>query len=420
MAGMGDLRAGECTKFSRRLEALQPVRDKPTLDENDFYVPSPREEKLAAQVCVENCVVSLATENVRRQLCLTAIQATRAPLTVISGQRIDEDEDFAEYLRILLPVEVRAVSSASSWPQDGFKGVCLVKPDILLTVLSRDTRNAARIGVLVLRDFEHYLDPSHAYRKTVACFQDERGKPTATRVLALADGLRVCSLDSLECDLKRLRTPLKLTCCLGTPERPHKKETTVEVCFIQENWTTQVGDVVSSSVDPEVQDVGTTLRERGIVAALSQAEEAVAAKPKAELRDFLQLSYKHLTRLKGTAAVNHIRGKTLVLVNTVAGQRRLKNWIQGQPSVMVIEKPNDAHTAPAVVMVATTTDMPTLKQYSWNTVILADLPFGVSCDALLSSADFKVALATEPEWKHWKEALDLHDDIEKILQRVNE
>lgn len=422
MAGMGDLRAVDIVDFSPRLEALEAVRSEPTLDENDLYVPSPREAELADLVCVKDCVVALANAPLRRQLCLTLLQATRPALAVIVGQRIGEDEDFLEYLQILLPDEIRVVPSVSSWPGSKFKGVCLLEPDVLWSLIDNEDVKTADIGVLILRDFEHYLDSSHAYRRVVPCLQFGQGKraSSTTRLLALADGLRVSSLDSLELDLKRLRTPLKIACCLGTPVRPYSREVAVELSTIEADWASQVGHVVSCSDDPEVQEVGTTLRERGIAAARNHAEELSRAKQRAELQDFLQQSQRMLTRLKGRAVLDHVLGKTLVLVTTAASQHDLKAWIQNNTSVEVIAAPDEDAPARSSVLVATMADMPTLKLHQWNTVILSELPYGVSCDALLTGPGHKVVLATEPEWKSWQEALNLHDDLEKLIQRVNQ
>lgn len=422
MAGMGDLRAIDFADFSPRLKALEAVRSEPTLDENDLYVPSPREAELADRVCVEDCVVALANAPLRRQLCLTLIQAIRPALAVIAGQRIGEDEEFLDYLHILLPDEVRVVPSVSSWPGSEFKGVCLLEPEVLWSLIENENVKTADIGVLILRDFEHYLDSCHAYRKIVPYLQlgQKKGASGATRLLALADGLQVSSLDALELDLKQLRTPLKITCCLGTPVRPHTTAVTLELCAIETDWESEMGYIVSCSDDPEVQEVGTTLRERGIAAALSHAEELSGAKHRAELQDFLEQSQRMLTSLKGRAILEHVLGRTLVLATTAASQDDLKAWIEKNSSVEVITAPDEAAPELPSVLVATMADMPTVKRHHWNAVILSELPYGVSCDALLTGSDHKVVLATEPEWKSWQEALNLHDDLEKLIHRVNQ
>ncbi|KAK8777148.1 hypothetical protein V5799_029507 [Amblyomma americanum] len=394
----------------------------PTLEENDRFELSPREAELAGRVCEENCVVALAAPEQRRQLCLTTIQCVRPALTIIVGQRIAEDEDFLDYLQILLPDEVRVVPSVSSWPRDGYEGVCLVEPDVLWTLLTNGDVTTNDPDVLILRDFEHYLDSGHAYRKIVACFQEALGQKSCplTRFLAIADELQVSSLDGLENDLKRLRTPIKLTCCIGTPVRPHSKDAAIEVCFLQMDWSAQVGDIVASSDDPEVQEVGTTLRERGVVAARCQAEKMHAAKPRADLEHFLRQSQTLLTRAKINALLDRAQGKTVALTSTVSFQRELKGCLQGRESVRVIDGLHDLDQEPVCVLVATTADIPTVQLYQWDAVVFCDLPFGVSCHALLAKANRSVALATQPDWKKWKEALDLHDDLERLLQRVNE
>ncbi|KAL3211058.1 hypothetical protein MRX96_036632 [Rhipicephalus microplus] len=65
-------------------------------------------------------------------------------------------------------------------------------------------------------------------------------------------------------------------------------------------------------------------------------------------------------------------------------------------------------------------DIPTLRHYSWDVVVFCDLPFGVQCDGLLAKANRAVVLATEPQWKKWKKALEMHDDLDKLLLRVNQ
>ncbi|XP_065308243.2 uncharacterized protein [Dermacentor albipictus] len=423
MAEMGDPRAAVCTEFLQRLAALEPTRDEPTLDENDRYVPSPREVELTTRVIAEDCVVALGPPELRRQLCLTVIREKMSSLAVIVGQRIAEDDYFLDYLRILLAADVHVVPCTSSWPREADKCVCLVEPDVLWSLLANGVVSTAEISVLVLRDFEHYLDPGHAYRKIVPCFQKVSGQnrnSSGTWLLALADELQVCSLDGLESDLERLMTPLKLTCCLATPVRPHAKEAALEVCLLETDWSAQVGSIVSSSDDPEVQEVGATLRERGIVAACCLAKKMDVANPRAELQDFLAQCQKLMTKLKGDALLDSAQGKTLALTSTVASQRDLKRWLLSRQSVEVAEELEDVEIMPMFVFVATTADIPTLRHYKWDVVVFCDLPFGVYCDALLETANRAVALSTEPHWKKWKEALDLHDDLDRLVLRVNQ
>ncbi|XP_049519091.1 uncharacterized protein LOC125943680 [Dermacentor silvarum] len=424
MAEMGDPRAAVCTEFLQRLAALEPTRDEPTLDENDRYVPSPREVELTTRVLAEDCVVALGPPELRRQLCLTVIREKMSSLAVIVGQRIAEDDYFLDYLRILLAADIRIVPSASSWPREANKCVCLVEPDVLWSLLANGVVSNVEINVLVLRDFEHYLDLGHAYRKIVPCFQKVSGQnknsSASTWLLALADEMQVCTLDGLESDLERLRTPLKLTCCLATPVRPHAKEAALEVCFLEMDWSAQVGSIVSSSDDPEVQEVGTTLRERGIVAACGLAKKMDVANARAELQEFLAQCQKLMTKLKGDALLDNAQGKTLALTSTVASQRDLRRWLLSRQTVEVAEGLEDVELMPMFVFAATTVDIPTLRQYNWDVVVFCDLPFGVYCDELLENANRAVALATEPQWKKWKEALDLHDDLDRLRLRVNE
>lgn len=422
MAGMGDLQTPGGTDLARRLKALERVRDQSTLDEYDMYVPSPREAELAARVCIEDCIVALGRAELRRQLCLTAIEATRPSLGIILGHRIGEDNDFLDYLRIFLPVQVRVVASPSEWSMECFKGVCLMDPGDMWTLIATGAVRRQDMGVLVFQDFENYLDPCHPYHEIIEFLLAGREKmePKVTRVLALTDDLKAGSLDSLELKLKRLRTPLKLMCCLGTPERPYSKDIAIHVHLLSIDWTTEVGKTVSSSDDPEAQEIGTTLREWGIVAARTKARRTVAAQPRAELQAFLLKTQRIMTRLKGEAILEYLQGRTLALTTTVASQRNIKEWLRNRPSVTVIDQPDEVALALSVVLVATTADLPTLKRYCWDAVILCDLPFGVSCDPLFASADRKVFLATEIQYKNWKAALELHDDLETLLQRVNE
>ncbi|KAH7956695.1 hypothetical protein HPB52_011801 [Rhipicephalus sanguineus] len=427
MAEMGDRcvqKATVCTEFSRCLAELEATRDEPTLNKDDKYVPSPREAELRAIVCSEDCVVALGPPELRRDLCLTVVREKISSLAVILGQRIAEEDYFVDYLRILLPFEICAVPSPSSWPRVAGKCVFLVEPDVLWSVLANGVVNATDISVLVMRDFEHYLDPGHAYRKIVPCFQKAPGRneesPAATWILALADELQVCSLDGLESDLERLRTPLMLACYLATPTRPHAREAALEVCLLELDWSAQVGSIVSCSDDPEVQEVGTTLRERGIIAACCLAKKMDAANPRAELQAFLTHCQKLMTKLKGDALLDNAHGRTLALTSTVTFHRDLRRWLQRRESVELAQRLDDVESMPTFVLVATTADIPTLQRYSWDVVVFCDLPFGVSCDALLEEANRAVALATEPQWKKWKKALELHDDLDTLILRLNQ
>ncbi|KAH7962965.1 hypothetical protein HPB52_018977 [Rhipicephalus sanguineus] len=423
MAEMGDPRATVCTEFLQSLAALEPTRDEPTLDEEDLYIPRRREAELTAKVCDEDCVVALGPPELRRQLCLTVIREQMSSLAVIVGQRIAEDDYFVDYLRILLPTEIRIVPSASSWHREAAKCVYLMEPDVLLSLLTTAGVSVAEISVLVLRDFEHYLNPGHTYRKIVPYFEKVSGRNKdsshSTRMLALAEELQACCLGGLESDLERLRTPLNLTCCLATPVRPHAKEAVLEVVFLELDWQAQVGSIVSCSDDPEVQEVGTVLRERGILAACCLAKNMVVANPRAELQAFLAQCEELMVKLKGDAVLNNAQGKTLALTSTVASQQDLKRWLQSRESVEVAEL-EDMELMPVFVFVTTTAGIPTLRQYNWDVVLFCDLPFGVYCDALLEKADRTVVLATEPQWKKWNEALELHDELESLLLRVNQ
>ncbi|KAH6934589.1 hypothetical protein HPB50_025497 [Hyalomma asiaticum] len=349
MADMGDPRAAVCTEFSQCLAELEPTRGEPTLHEDDKYEPSPREADLTTRVCTEDSVIALGPPELRRHLCLTAIREKLSSLAVVAGQRIAEDDYFVDYLRILLPFEIRIVPSASSWPRATANGIA----------------SAAEISVLVLRDFEHYLDPGHAYRRIVPCFQKasaRSGDSSATRMLALAEELQICSLDGLERDLERLRTPLKLTCLLATPVRPHARDAALEVCFLELDWSAQVGCIVSCSDVPEMQEVGKTLRERGI------AKRMDASNPRPELQEFLAQCQELLTKLKVDAVMENAQGKTLALTSTIASHRNLKRWIERRQSAEVAQKIEDVESMPTFVLVATTADIPALQRCNWDVV----------------------------------------------------
>ncbi|KAL3211059.1 hypothetical protein MRX96_036633 [Rhipicephalus microplus] len=335
MTEMGDFRVtAVSTEFSQRLADLEAMLDEPTLNEDDKYEPSPREAELTMRVCSEDCVVALGLPELRRHLCLNVIRAKISSLAVIVGQRIAEKDNFVNYLRVLLPFEIRAVPTSSSWPRAAGNCVLLVEPDVLWSVLANGVITTTEISVLVMRDFEHFLDPCHSYRKIMPYFQRAPGQnensPASTRILALVDDLQVCSLEALESALEKLKTLLKLKCCLATPVRPHIREAALEVCFLELDWSEQVGSIVSCSDNPDMQEVGTTLRERGIVAACSLARKINAANPRADLQAFLAQCQKLMTKLKGDALLNNAHGKTLALMTTVAFHRDLRRWLQSQ------------------------------------------------------------------------------------------
>ncbi|XP_075557508.1 uncharacterized protein LOC142589815 [Dermacentor variabilis] len=426
MTGKGDTpQATAADAFTKLHRYLEPVRCQPTLGENDLIEPSPRQAELASRVCVQDCVVALGAPETRSQLCVTFLLSLKPSRAAIVGEKICEDGDFLDYLRLFLPLQVRVVSSATAWSREDFRDAYLIlETDVLWTLLKDGALRASDIDALVLRDFERYLDAGHAYRKILSRFQ-QLTEVASTRLLALADGLCAGNLEGLESDLRCLRTPLGLTCRLGTPAAPYAKEVAVELCPLEVDWRSGdddwkwAMDAVSYSECPEVRNVGRTLDEWGISVAYGEALKTFAATPSSELREFLLLSRMALTPLKGCAVLNCVQGRTLALTNTATSMRDLDKWLREEGSVTVIEDPDEVALAWVVVLVATTADMPTLRRYCWDAVVLCDLPFGVSCDALFANADRKVALATEREWQRWTELLDLHDELDKLLLRVN-
>lgn len=411
-----------CGDIQDLLKALSAVCERPTLDENDAIEPSPREAQLVSRTYEEDCIVALGTPQLRRHLCVAFVLALKPPGAFIVGQHIGEDKDFLEYLRLFFPEDVWVIGSTASWSREALTGVCIVKPDVLCSLIADDVLKTADIRALVLRDFQHYLDTSHAYHNIVCRFQQA---PGSTRILALADELRASSVDGLESDLKRLRTPLKLACHLGTPVRPYTKEATLEYCLIELDWLFQsdwkcASDILSWSDDPVVQEVGFTLRERGILPAFDHAKKAIAAHACVELNDFLLMSREKIARLKGSAITAYAQGRTLALTTTVEALRDIRDYLRFHSSLTVIEGPDDVALASSVVLVATTADMPTLRRYYWDAIVLCNLPVGVSCDALFANADCKALLATPDEWTRWNVLLEVHDELDMLLLRVNQ
>ncbi|XP_065301525.1 uncharacterized protein [Dermacentor albipictus] len=418
--------------FARRIALLRPVRCEPTIDEDHVrYVQTPREAELTERVCVRDCVVALATAKLRRHLCVTLIKAAGPRRALVLGERVGEADDFLGFLRTLLPVDVRVLGRPTScWSRAMFEGVRLVEPDVFLEFVSRGLRPSGDMfGVLILLDFQRYLEPEHPYRKIVTAIQDcrdgerEGSSQSRMRLLAIASKLDVCNLDSLESVLKVLRTPMRLTCCLGTAGRPHSKEIEIQVRKLHLDLRILKPAGTASFFDAdEVNKLGKTLREHGFLAAHLQAEKIVAAAPRPVPRDFVSQCRTRLAALKATAVLECCRGRTLALVTSTRLLRDLKEHIRRDGSVPLVESQVPANVSPesSVVLVATTGDLPTLSRHSWGAVVLCDLPFGVACDALLKRASSVVALAADHEWRAWKETLQLHDDLELLLQRVNE
>ncbi|KAK8762634.1 hypothetical protein V5799_026099 [Amblyomma americanum] len=419
---MGDQHPSMSGDIQQLLKALYAVQERPTLDENDAIEPSPREAELFSRVCEEDCIVALGTPELRRHLCVAFILALKPPGAFIVGPLIPEDKDFLEYLRLFFPDEVWTIASATSWTRDALSGVCIVEPDVLWALIADGALETADIRVLVLRDFQHYLDTRHPYHKIVSHLQQS---PTSTRLLALADELRASRMDILESDLKRLRTPLKLACHLGTPVRPYTKGVALEYCLIELDWFFQVdwqcaSDTLSWSDDPIVQEVGVTLREHGVLPAFRHAKEAVTTNPCMELTEFLLLSREKIANLKGSTVAAYVQGRTLALTTSLESMCDLRDFLRSQSPLTVIEEPDEVALASSVVLVATTADLPTLRRYYWDAVVLCDLPVGVSCDGLLANADCKALLATPEEWTRWQALLKVHDELDSLLLRVNQ
>ncbi|KAK8755820.1 hypothetical protein V5799_001479 [Amblyomma americanum] len=422
---MGDSQksgSAEFTDFLVRLESLRPAPRQPTPDADGLYDLNTRESELASRVRVEDCVVALATEELKRNLCIDVIQAAKPQRALILGECIYEDQLLLGSLQKSLAVPVHVLRSSCCWSWDGFEGVYLMEPEAFMDFLAEGLTWTSYVPVLILRDFQHYLDPWHPYRKIVLLFQDcrERKASTTMRLLAIVDKLEVCHLDALESELKKLRTPLSLTCCLGTPSRPHSKDVVVEIrpIGLRQRFTDE-GEIGCTGKHC-IQDIETTLLGRGIAATRHRADDMVFCSPQKDVRNFLSQFGRQLMEVKGKALLDCVEGRSLALVSTAASQRTLKDVIYAQESVAIIEKPDDDAPEAPTVLIATMRDVPTLAVYRWDAVLLCDLPFGVACDALFRNARRRIALATKFEWKTWLQALELHDDLEVLLKRVNE
>ncbi|KAH6936060.1 hypothetical protein HPB50_012979 [Hyalomma asiaticum] len=427
MSGMGDSSSATTRDaFTKLLRYLEPIQCQPTIDENDLIEPTARQAELARRVCTQDCVVALGTAEMRRQLIITFLLTLKPSRAVIVGEKICQDVDFLDHLRLFLPQQVCLASSTTSRSLEGFPGAYVIaETEMLWTLLKDGVLRASDIDALVLRDFDRYLGTGHAFREVVSFLKPTSAAMYPMRVLALADELQVDSIDDLEWDLRRLRTPLRLNCCLGTPAAPYAKEVAVEHCPLEvywtgnENWQRAI-HTVSCSKDPKVQDVGTALTEWGVSVASGEALKIFEKTARSELAEFLLLSRMALTPLKGYAVLNYVQGRTLALTNTATSMHDLDEWLRQEGSATVIGQPDEVALALSVVFVATMADMPTLRRYCWDAVVLCDLPFAVSCDALFANADRKVALATESEWKRWTDLLELHDELDSLLVRVND
>ncbi|XP_037571986.2 uncharacterized protein LOC119454046 [Dermacentor silvarum] len=361
MVWTGDVSdAAECSElFARRIALLRPVRCEPTINEDDErYEPTPREVELTERVCLQDCLVALATARLRRHLCVSVIKAEGPQRVLILGERIGEDDDFFGFLQILLPADVRVVRRPTScWSRAMFEGVRLVEPDVFVEFVSRGLRPSSDMfGVVILLDFQHYLEPEHPYRKIVTviqnCREEERqvSSDCRMRLLALVSKLDVSSLDSLESKLKVLRTPMKLTCCLGTTGRPHSKEREIQVrkLHLDRRTLDPTGTAPFFDAD-EVNELGKTLRDHGLLAMHFQAEKIVAARPRPVPRDFFSQCRSQLAALKTTAVLECCRGRTLALVTSTRSLRDLKEHIRRDGSVPLVEKQVPVNVAPESV-----------------------------------------------------------------------
>lgn len=154
MAGTHDV--VDEANFSRSLEA----RKQPTLDELDRYAQTAPEAEPAARGYNqglsrlwynEDCLAALASTEVKRLLCLTAVRANRPFLIDILGQQIVEDKAFLDYVKPFFPCEVSALLSASHSTPGAFKGICLVDPGIMQAWLTIGPLNTCKRSTLIFR-----------------------------------------------------------------------------------------------------------------------------------------------------------------------------------------------------------------------------------------------------------------------------
>ncbi|XP_029836621.2 uncharacterized protein LOC8050963 [Ixodes scapularis] len=411
MAGMGDPKMGDCTQFSKLLCDLEPPEALPSLDECDRYQPSSRESWLTCQVCRNNCLVAIARDELCRQLSLTVLRVARPRQAVVLVQCIGDHLHYVNYLRILLPMPVQLVMSPT---HQNFDGVSLMEPHTMWTLLARGGLSHEDLDVVILRDFQHYLEVDHPYRKIIQSFQNRQ-----TRLLAIVDALQISSLGGLETDLCFLRTPLRLKCCLGCPERPYAKDLTVNVILLDADWLPLTGEQQTTSDDADIQQLKETVRTKGIVAARSEAEQMLDSQSIKQMQEFLDHSQQELLQLRASALLDHREGSTLALTATLLAHHELSDYIQEKATETLLQSPEET-TLKSGVLVATYSDFPTLQTYSWDTVVLYDLPYGFCCDSILRKARQRLVLCTEPQWKTWQTALKLHDDLELLAERVNQ
>ncbi|KAH6942134.1 hypothetical protein HPB50_001430 [Hyalomma asiaticum] len=424
---------GRSELFSLRTAPHRLGQCGPAIDEEVGYGTSPLEAELAERVCVQDCMVALVRDDQRHRICIKAIRAAGHQRVAVLGERIGEDIQLHCFLQALLPYsDVRAIgqSTSSRSFRTMFEGVRLLEPELFLECVARGLRPSKdTFGLVVLLGFERYLDPSHPYRKIITVINDCRKwdirelSRNKMRVLAIAGVLEVSDLYALESQLMELRTPMRLTCCVGTVSRPYSLERRVQVHELHLGRRyLDLGETARLFNTDEVNGLGSNLRERGMLAALFPPEETVAAHLGAIIDQPASQHLARLAALKADAVLECCRGRTLALMTSGQCLLEVKKNIMREQTVPVYERvvPTDVDPETSVVIVATTSDLSTLARYSWDMVVLCDLPYGVACDALLSRASSVVALATEQEWRKWEETLRLHDELQLLLQRVNE
>ncbi|XP_077537754.1 uncharacterized protein LOC144149902 [Haemaphysalis longicornis] len=211
-----------------------------------------------------------------RLLCLALIASREHSFVVIPGENLSHDAELLHYLRVFF---ADSVSVASDTPPLG-PGIRLMEPVVMWICLQTGVLKKRMVGALVFLDFQLYREPAHIYHAITGLFQGALGRkqPESTRMLAFAEDLRTRGAEDLEFTLASSRTPLWLTCHLGTPPRPHSKTIALPVLSVDADWVSFAGKVLSSSDDLDGQLVAIAIRERGIVAARDEASEAVGAR----------------------------------------------------------------------------------------------------------------------------------------------
>lgn len=416
MAGMGDPTVGDWTAFSKILSTCEPETSddsdfRPTISEDDLYFAPEHERDLMEAVCCGgHCVVAFGSQSLRTSLTVALLKEMAPRLAVVLVQTGDEQRAYVEHLEILLPSQVSWEDTAEGVRPEG---VLLMEPKTFVDILARETVVPRQVEVLVLRNFEQYLQPDHAYRRILRAFE---GAPT--RLLSLVDSLPAArSMDDLETNLRTLRTSRGLPLRAAMAARPYSKESSPEPVLLESDWLA-LEQFLAGAEDERIRDLKDTLRREGIVTAMAHAKLIDSTHP--DLLEFLARGESLLLDLGCQALLNLRRGATLALTASGTTHTKVTRWLtrRGIPITDLLLHEESAREKDVVV--ATLADLPTVQRWTWDTVVLFDLPHGAACDALLRKTNRKFALCTEPQWKQWQSTLRAHDSLQDLFARVNQ